>query len=397
VEKLTVKNLGPIKDFTMETNRLTVLIGPQASGKSLLAQMLYFFNGVSSFVAERFSEKLSSASEVEKVLYSILSDIRGVPINSYFNAASELSYWGRDEFVITGSQSPKFQQMHNYVFGLTKQWDDNRSLLTSAQNLTQIFIPTERIVYTYLHAKKNSMLYADFQPLPFRKFSEQLDHSKREYYKYSLDYLFDENAPYHVDEYPTRKYDGLIVIDKLQESALDGKAFLSSGDYKEWYWKIKGEGKGRIPIEGTSSGQMAAWPFFILASVFGLKNQEHTFYFEEPETHLHPNAQVEVVKTIAYLISRGHRFVITTHSPFILYVINNLIQAHIAYEGNPPEGEFSIDPDLVAAYCLGGNPRSIVDKETRLLDLDEIDDVFDDIGEQFQSMLEKAYEKRKKK
>lgn len=142
---------------------------------------------------------------------------------------------------------------------------------------------------------------------------------------------------------------------------------------------------------------MSSWPFFTIARDYLDVTEEHCFYFEEPETHLHPNAQVEVVKTIAYLISRGHRFVITTHSPFILYVINNLIQAHIAYDGKPPEGEFSIDPDHVAAYCMGENPHSIVDKETRLLDLDEIDDVFDDIGEYFQTMLDVAYAKRKKK
>lgn len=112
---------------------------------------------------------------------------------------------------------------------------------------------------------------------------------------------------------------------------------------------------------------------------------------------MHPQAQIEVINAISHLLCRGHRFVITTHSPFILYVINNLIQAHMAYDGTPPEGEFSINPDHVAAYCLGDNPRSIVDEETRLLDLDEIDDVFDDIGEYFQSMLDKAYAKRKKK
>jgi len=138
---------------------------------------------------------------------------------------------------------------------------------------------------------------------------------------------------------------------------------------------------------------MESWPFFALGKVYGSVKKDLSFYFEEPETHLHPKAQVEVVKTIAYLISRGHRFVITTHSPFILYVINNLIQAHMAYDGNPPEGEFSINPDHVAAYCLGDNPRSIVDEETKLLNLDEIDDVLDSIGKQFYDLLNRDVKK----
>lgn len=132
---------------------------------------------------------------------------------------------------------------------------------------------------------------------------------------------------------------------------------------------------------------MTAWPLFMLACAFGNDGNKYKAYYEEPELHLHPRAQVAIVKTIAYLISLGHRFVITTHSPFILYVINNLIQAHMAYEGKPPEGEFSINPGHVSAYRLGENPGSIVDEETKLLKLDEIDDVLDDIGRQFYDLL----------
>jgi len=87
----------------------------------------------------------------------------------------------------------------------------------------------------------------------------------------------------------------------------------------------------------------------------------------------------------------NHSIVITTHSPFILYVINNLIQAHVAYDGNPPEGEFSINPDHVAAYCLGDNPRSIVKPDTKLLELREIDSVFDKLNVDFERYMDMEF------
>ncbi|GFK95586.1 hypothetical protein NNJEOMEG_03454 [Fundidesulfovibrio magnetotacticus] len=109
--------------------------------------------------------------------------------------------------------------------------------------------------------------------------------------------------------------------------------------------------------------------------------------------HLHPSAQVHVVETLAYLLKMNHKVVITTHSPFILYVINNLIQAHIAYDGNPPEGEFSINPDHVAAYCMGADEPDIVDKDTKLLKLDEIDNVLDAIGREFYDLMNRDIRK----
>ena len=46
MRKLTVKNFSVIKDATLEFGKITVLIGPQASGKSLLCKLAYFFEQV---------------------------------------------------------------------------------------------------------------------------------------------------------------------------------------------------------------------------------------------------------------------------------------------------------------------------------------------------------------
>src|SRR5580658_9471564 len=42
MRKLTVKNFSVIKDAELEFGKITVLIGPQASGKSLLCKLAYF-------------------------------------------------------------------------------------------------------------------------------------------------------------------------------------------------------------------------------------------------------------------------------------------------------------------------------------------------------------------
>jgi ABC-type cobalamin transport system ATPase subunit len=44
VRKLTVKNFSVIKEAELEFGKITVLIGPQSSGKSLLCKLAYFIS-----------------------------------------------------------------------------------------------------------------------------------------------------------------------------------------------------------------------------------------------------------------------------------------------------------------------------------------------------------------
>ena len=47
---------------------------------------------------------------------------------------------------------------------------------------------------------------------------------------------------------------------------------------------------------------------------------------EEPESHLHPAAQVEFTRQLAKLVQQGYRVVITTHSEWILEELANVVQ-----------------------------------------------------------------------
>jgi predicted ATPase len=45
-EKLIVKNFGPIREAEIDLRKVTVFIGEQASGKSVLAKLVEIFNNV---------------------------------------------------------------------------------------------------------------------------------------------------------------------------------------------------------------------------------------------------------------------------------------------------------------------------------------------------------------
>ena len=43
MQKIIIKNFGPVKDAEIEIKKVMVLIGEQASGKSTIAKLIYFF------------------------------------------------------------------------------------------------------------------------------------------------------------------------------------------------------------------------------------------------------------------------------------------------------------------------------------------------------------------
>lgn len=46
MHKITLRNLGPIENCSINLNELIVLTGPQANGKSTVAKAVYFFRTI---------------------------------------------------------------------------------------------------------------------------------------------------------------------------------------------------------------------------------------------------------------------------------------------------------------------------------------------------------------
>ena len=76
VRTLEVENFSVIKKARLEFGRITVLIGPQASGKSLLCKLAYFLGGevIEVAVESLMKELLGGVSEDrwERIQFKIL-------------------------------------------------------------------------------------------------------------------------------------------------------------------------------------------------------------------------------------------------------------------------------------------------------------------------------------
>ena len=130
MEKIEIKNFVGIKDITLEIKQINILIGPQASGKSIIAKLLYYFK---SFIfeiinaAEQSKNKSANGQEVYIELKG--SDVKhaveqlATTIQKLTDdmSVSKLCFVASTRCPITSTQIQKFKKefMQKYKANLT--------------------------------------------------------------------------------------------------------------------------------------------------------------------------------------------------------------------------------------------------------------------------------------
>ncbi|NEO98799.1 MAG: AAA family ATPase [Symploca sp. SIO2E9] len=420
MERLLVENFVGIKKLDIELKKINILIGPQASGKSVCAKLLFYFK---DFVHEIIST--AEDNQTKRKLDSFYSGI----FKEYF--PSEL--WGNDNFKIkyevgnhfievAKSKNSKSRLDLNYsdsykkelasLRKIFKKFRDKQADSEGLQNidlrsylrmeifthlhnnfgnivtLSQVFIPAGRSFFANLQNNIFSFLSNEIYLDPFlEQFGSTYENIKNIRNRVRAD--FERNQIKN-------------EIDKLVEEILCGRYVYEKGE--DLLEILDGR---KISISNSSSGQQETLPLAIMLSTLpflSLHPSGQTVYIEEPEAHLFPNAQRNVVELIATVFNyrrERFQFVITTHSPYILTAINNLLQAGLIYrESNLEQSNFkklqSIMPqdkalniEDIAVYSLeNGTCKTIISEETGLIDTNIIDKVSDDLAIEFDKLLE---------
>ena len=412
MERLEIENFLCIKKADLDIKRFNVIIGPQASGKSVLAKLAYFFKEI--FKIQFQKEVLIGNKESEFVRNYILSfeeifpryawrksfkvkysrDNIWISINyAYDTDLIELKF--SDEFSeFYKSQLEQFKAEVEQS-GETNQIDSNlakyssliveaRKLLKDYFDLRSIFIPASRTILAVL--QKN--MFAFLQVQDKIKIDPFLDAFGSIYNTYKKRYgsktLYAGREKMHNE------------LAHLVSEVIRGQYIHDGED-----WIINENSKTRL--EDASSGQQEAVPMLVFLSVYPfLKSTNRlTYFIEEPESHLFPTAQKHIVSLLATLYNICEsNFFITTHSPYILTAINNLITAEQAYAtGKNNQRVEALVPtnqhlryDDVAAYTIkDGVLCSIMDEENKIIGPSIIDEVSDDFDSTFDGLLDVLY------
>ena len=231
-----------------------------------------------------------------------------------------------------------------------------------------IYIPAERILMSTLSQAIYSFYDKEINlPISLKKFANLYSLAKRENDHYVIDFL-----------------NILVLFDNKKGN--DG-FILDNGD--------------EVDLSQASSGLQALIP---MLSVFDYSLlSQNLLIIEEPELNLYTKVQKDLIEYIIRRAKQNHvKIFITTHSPYVMSTLQNLLQAgNIAKESEAkaaevkrlvPEDRWIDYDDLTCLFMdANGTSRNILDPEYHTIGINEMDNVSAELSDIYDSLLEIKY------
>ncbi|MBF0285390.1 MAG: AAA family ATPase [Magnetococcales bacterium] len=407
MEKLIVKNFGPLKDVELDIRDCMVFIGPQASGKSTLSKLVYFFKQLKEVLSKRF-EIATAQPELahqtpQDFFIKAITSLYGIFPDSYFNAHDDLEIkYINGEYSIVIRSDVEGIIIESESIATKYVWPifsfNSRDLPSARIQPKKEFLPVnmgdKQLVSNWKTADEIFGDVMTFQFIPDSRAAAvtlfplglEDDHKLDSVYRI-WDMQYDE------------EYSQSILWEGDHGPLIKGILKGEFRDCEERGKRILFDGGGSIDLKDASSGQKEVlWVLFALSKFICRHYNINMLFIEEPEAHLFPDAQYTLVELFAlYLNTNRNRLFITTHSPYILTSLNNFLQAHVVGQKNPEGVEkirgFKrnrwIDPERVGAYFVeNGEVRDIMDRELGMIHAEEIDSASVRINRDYEALME---------
>lgn len=413
MEKIAIKNLGPIESVEFELNDFTIFIGPQASGKSTLAKAIYFFKTLvshieSSLIAQSRSPQkklgpINMRTHAEKIINNRFISFWGVnklkqntEIRYYYTSLNHViidrkndgsiqtTFSDNLEAKITEAQEDfdiAYKALKDDGVG-TKSWFDYRDVVHSI--FLKIFGENEYA--TYLPAGRSA---ASVLPSSVLFPSEEMsDEVLTSFYRMRFRIIewfnqgFDGVEKKLILQGETPKRIGVIKqFWDYSKKILKGEYRTENGSQRIYFGENE---EDYVQLPFASSGQQEAlWIVISLLYLLVQVRRRNFIVIEEPEAHLFPITQRDITNLISYFFqSSNSQIIITTHSPYMLSSANNLLFAHSQGMKDAKKtqdvivSDFWLKYEKTGVYFLEhGGIRDIIDSDLKMIRVEEIDKV----------------------
>ena len=455
--KLKVENFGPISHADIEIKPLTVLIGKNNAGKSMLAQLIFTLMTLTEgyiprrlltpmfrymrtkgifiipslvspliFQVDDFRKRIKEAKEMTQFSYmkavidTIIDHLTGslnrtlggllernfaVELKSLVNLYShytkvECAYskYSIVEFTITkdGNLSAKFdiKMMEELINNILKDEKINKLInrvlrskgkrdfasITPIEKIVEFIFPERPLLSTlYIPAGRagllegyeavSSALIALAPTAPLRGISvPPIPGMASEFYSLLLQ-LTGKRGPFEkMSDLFKEIIEGDIVFEALKVP--EGKSKIV---YK---FKFKDKESSIDLIHAASMVKELSPIYLVLRE---LVDKGCLLIIEEPESHLHPAAQIKLMEIFAKLVNEGVGILITTHSDIFLRKL-----AHLIMEGlTGGRANANLKPEDVAVYLLKPDEKGYVTQEVNILEeMPTFDEVIEQLYEE---------------
>lgn len=411
--KIEILNLGPIKQAEIDlSKRLTIFCGPNNSGKTYLAFIIYALtkSGLKFFKTSSESEFITELINKQKTIYKINLEsvwnyrneqIKGIKesLDSIYGVSEEVAnnLFGNFEVKILQTKNEFTAKVSKMEFDNELKINDISISIKKQTNTRHIELNLNshtltkeniQVLSFFLEAKLFSLIaffpFNNSNILPVERnsiytFSKELSIQKHEFLDRAQELVSktSKSDPFHwllksSKRYPMPIRDGLgiaedltnysknnseffTLAEEIENELLQGKIIITKdGDVQFSSNKAKNK---KIPIHLTASIVKTLSSLVFYLKHIASKNE--LIIIDEPELNLHPNNQVYLTRIFAKLINKGFRLLISTHSDYIIREFNNLIMSSYNNQGVKEVSEkygytkeYMLDKNLVSAYLF---------------------------------------------
>ena len=412
--KLSIRNVGKLKEADVEINGITVITGENDTGKSTVGKVLWsVFNGFYEIDEKVYKEKVSelekiivkkfideiinvyknlstdynsffeiinstvkkiaiellknnknySEDEIKIIVNNYIKDLKIENISKFVQEINEILKISDKEIkkgIISRVMNKEFHNQINAVFSKEKMNIGEISLKIK-DNEIDLKIENNEIsdVQNYFLINKETM-YIDN---PF--ILDSYDFEDENHQTHLATNVFSENENSVISEIKVKKK--LNNIYQKLNSVLSGEILENKNS--KFVYRKNGED---IDLKNLSTG-LKTFAIIKMLLQNGTLEENGTIILDEPEIHLHPEWQLKFAELIVLLQREfGMHILLTTHSPYFLNAIEVFSERHkiddkCKYYVAENEGNSSIIKDVT------GNTREIYRKLARpIQDLENI-------------------------
>ncbi len=404
MNRIEIKNIGPIKYVDIELNKINVLMGPQSSGKSTIAKIIsfcqwvekrYLLDGEFKYdVREQLLEfhRLSDNYFYEDSSFTYETDfititykgkklkrsIRKKQTSKIYKKAKNIYIPSERNFVSVIPNLSKYKETNDNIMSFVYDWFTAKRIFNS-NNL----LPVLNLGIQFYNKSENDndiLLLSNKREILLREGSSGLQSiiPLIVIIEHLTNYIYKINISNSVEEKDSLNNFLLKNISEI----LDLSKFNDAENIKHYKLDEKDMKKLLLSYQRAKS----------------LKFYNSTnFIIEEPEQNLFPSTQRELIN---YLFSkmkeeRNHSLLLTTHSPYILYSINNCLMGYNIKDkiGENEETDITnkkswINPDLVSIWQVqDGHVVMVKDITTKTVTRHYFNEITKDIMDEYFEML----------
>jgi AAA domain, putative AbiEii toxin, Type IV TA system len=294
MERLIIKSLGPIKYADIQFGDLTLFVGPQASGKSILLQLVKLIMDRHNISAVLKQNNYEWGKKSEAFLDSFF----GESMSAIWKTETKIEF-----------DSKEFKPS---TF-LPKQGTRD-----SSKREKLFYIPAQRVVTMSQGWPRNFGSFDIGDPFVLKQFSETVR------VLMERETTNGGNKQSKVFPKPNRIREPLRRI--LDDAIFYGAKVESDNSSLKRRFLLD-VGGSKLPFMTWSAGQKEFMPlllslYYLMPSAkVKMKDDIQAVIIEEPEMGLHPNAIQALMVVFFELMARGYQLIISTHSPVLLELL----------------------------------------------------------------------------